>query len=395
MKKVLSLLIMAMFLISIVPAAFAEQDSGNQVANTPTPTRYVVGGDREDFVAQAEERRAELLEKRGDVVAKRTRDRLDVAAKREELLRRFQENKAEMREVVANAIAKRAEAIKRYRESRAELASAKEKLKGCQGRSDVTCTEERRKARQNSQKFLLSASDRALALLEKTKERIEKSTDLSDEEKALAIKQLEDRLQDMASARETVHQTTEAATKEEIKESAKMVREAWGKAHKEMKEKAARQAAGRIGGTLNKIEKLEVKLDRFVAKLKDKGYDTAPIEAMMEQFEAKIEEGKEAHALAMQKFQEGNANEATAHIREAHKSVKGAHRALKDVVRKIRKANQGQPVREGVEPETEAEEAAEEAAEAEEESEETEVEDEEETEESEEEEQEDTEETAE
>jgi len=68
-----------------------------------------------------------------------------------------------------------------------------------------------------------------------------------------------------------------------------------------------------------------------------------------------IDEGKAAHEIAMQKFQEGNANEATVNIRAAHQRVKEAHRLLKDVVRKIRKANQGQDVQEGLEPESQAE----------------------------------------
>ncbi len=367
MKKLFSLLIMAIFLVSLVPAAFAEQDSESQGTDTPTPIKYAIGGDREDFVAQVEQQRDQLRENRDSALAQRTRQRINVAEKRQELLRKFQENKAEMREVVANAVQKRTEAINRYREARGELNQIKAKLKACQGRSDVTCTEERRNARENSQKFLLSASDRALGLLEKTRERIEQSTSLSEEEKATAIKQLEDRMQDMASVRETVEQTTEAASAEEIKESAKMVRESWRKAHKEIKEKAAREASGKIGGTLVKIEKLEIKLDRFVAQLKEKGYDTTPIEAMMQQFSNKIQEGKDAHAIAMQKFGEGNANEATVNTRAAHKRVKEAHMLLKDVVRKIRKANQGAQVQEGLEPETEAEEAAEEAAEAEQE----------------------------
>ena len=65
-----------------------------------------------------------------------------------------------------------------------------------------------------------------------------------------------------------------------IKESVKMVREAWRKAHNEIQEKAAREASGKIGGTLVKIEQLNTKLERTVEQLKAKGYDTTPIETM-------------------------------------------------------------------------------------------------------------------
>ncbi len=392
--KILSLLLMAMFLVSLVPAAFAVQGNENK-ADSPEPTGYVVGGDREEFVAKAEQRRQDLLEKREGVVAARTRQRLNVANKREELLRRFQENKAEMIEKVAKAIQKRTEAIEKFREAKVDLAKNKEKLKACKGKADATCTEERRKTRKNAQKFLLNAAYRMTGLLEKARERIQKSDRLSEEEKATAIASIEARMQDVVSAQETIEATTEAATKEEVKESAKMLRETWRKANKEIKEKTAREVSGKIGGTLVKIERLQAKLERTVEKLKQKGMDTTPIEAMMQQFENKIAEGKAAHEVAMQKFQEGKANEATTNIRAAHKRIKEAHRLLKDVVRKIRKAHQGEKIREGVEPETEAEDAAERAAEsAAEEAEEDAEEEAEEAEESEEEEAEETEETS-
>lgn len=362
MKKILSLLIMAVFLISLVPATFAAQGSGKATA---TPTQYQTGGERDEFISKAEQLRTELQEKRGEAIATRTRQAINVAEKRQEQLRKFQENKQELKEVIQKAVQRRQQAIDKYREAKSNLEKAKEKIQKCKGKSDATCTEERRNARKHAQQFMLNAADRMLGLLEKTKERIQAS-DLSEEEKAEVIADLEDRMEDIASARETIDETTEAATTDEIKESAKMIRDSWRKANKEIKQKASRAAVGKIGGTLVKIEKLEIKLERTVAKLKEKGYDTTPIEVMMQQFEAKIQEAKDEHALAMEKFQAGNANEATVNVRAAHAKIKEAHKLLKDVVRKIRKATQGESIQEeGLEPETQAEEQAAEAAEEE------------------------------
>lgn len=347
---------MTIFLVSLVPAVFAAQGNANQRANTPT--QYAVGGDRENFVAQAEQQRQNLIEKREVAIGKQVRQKINVADKKEELLKKFQENKEQLRERVANAVQKRTEAINRYNEAKGELVKAKEKIKNCEGKQDVTCTEERRKTRQNAQKFLQSSMERALGLLEKTRERIENSKTLTEEEKTAAIADLEDRMEDIASVKETIEETTSDASAEEIKESTKMARESWQKANKEMKQRATQEASAKIGGTLVKIEKLTEKLDRTIEQLQAKGYDTTPIETMMQQFENKIQEGKDAQVIAEQKFNEGNANEATVNIQAAHKRIKEAHMMLKDVVRKIRKANQGEKVSEGLEPETEAEQDA-------------------------------------
>ncbi|MBN1645353.1 hypothetical protein JW851_04960 [Candidatus Woesearchaeota archaeon] len=364
MKKIFSLLIMAMFVLSLASVAFAGKDANR--ADTPTSNKYAVGGDREGFLEQAQEQRTELLEKRGEALEKRQRQRIDVAAKRTELLRKFQENKAEMQEVVQKAVQRRTQAIAKYQEAKAELAKSKQKLQKCKGKDDVTCTEERKNARENSHKFLLSAADRALGLLEKTKERIQNSK-MSEEEKAAAIAGLEASMEELASVRQTVEETTDAATTEEIKESAKMVRETWKKANKEIKEKATKVASEKFGGTLVKIERLQSKLERTIEQLQKQGKDTSSIEAIMEEFNAKIEEANQEHATVQEKLQAGQVNEATRNMVQAHKKIKEAHMLLKDVVRKIRKAQQGQEISEGLEPETEAEEAAaEEAEEAEE-----------------------------
>ncbi|MBD3361400.1 hypothetical protein GF358_01260 [Candidatus Woesearchaeota archaeon] len=359
MKKILSLLVMAIFLISLVPAALA---AGNGNGNSAEPTKYQVGGEREEFISQAEQKRQELKEKRVKAITGRTRERVEVATKRMGLLRKFQENKQDLRQVVQKAVQRREQAIENYKKSRQKIEQMKNKLQQCKGKTKIDCTEARKQARKHSQDFLFNAADRALALVEKTRERIENS-DMSEEDKADALADLEERAAEIASARETIDAIGENPSKDEIKEATKVLRESWTKANKEIKQKAAKNAAGKIGGTLVKIERLNAKLERTVEQLKSRGLDTTPIETMMQQFENKIQEAKDKHAEAEQKFSQGKANEAAQKIREAHSKVKEAHMLLKDVVRKIRKANQGQEIREGLEPETKAEEEAEEAAE--------------------------------
>ncbi|MBW2986884.1 hypothetical protein KY333_05940 [Candidatus Woesearchaeota archaeon] len=362
--KILSLLVMAIFLISLVPAALAGQGNGNNAANSAESEKYQIGGDREEFVSQAEKQRQELKEKRDEAIVGRTRERIEVATKRTGLLRKFQENKEAMREVVQKAVQRREQAIQKYQESKQNLEQMKNQLQQCKDDSGVECTETRKRAREKSQEFLFNAADRALALIEKTRERIMES-DLSEEEKEKAVAELEERSAEVASTRETIDQISENPTKDEIKEATKTLRESWTKANKEIKQKAAMNAAGKIGGTLVKVEQLNAKLERTVEQLQNRGIDTTPIESIMQQFENKIEAARTSQEIAMQKFQEGNANQATTNVKAAHKSIKEAHVMLKDIVRKIKKANQGEKIREGLEPETE-EEAAESETEAEE-----------------------------
>ena len=64
MKKILSLLIMATFVLSLMPFVIAENGQNAQNTATAVKERYQIGGDREEFVSQAEERVKQLKERR-------------------------------------------------------------------------------------------------------------------------------------------------------------------------------------------------------------------------------------------------------------------------------------------------------------------------------------------
>jgi len=364
MKKILSLLAMAILIIGLSPAAIAGNGQGTQDTATAVNEKYQIGGDREEFVSQAEERIKQLKEKRENALENRNRHRVEVATKRAGLLRKFQENKQELKQVIQKAVQRREQAIEKYREAKQNLEQTKEQLKQCKGKGDVQCTETRKQARKQSHQFLLNAADRVLGLLEKTKQRLQESEEMTEEAKAEATEEIEQRMSEIASVRETIEEMGEDATKDEIKEATGIMKHAWNKSNKEIKSKAGKAAAGKIGGVIVKIEKLETKLERTIEQLQNQGKDTAPIEEAMEKFQNHVSLAKEEHAKAMEKFQSGKANEATQHIRAAHNQIKDAHMILKDAVRKIRKVQQGEAIQEGLEPETEAEEAAEAEAEA-------------------------------
>jgi hypothetical protein len=369
MKQITSLLVVAMFLISLAPMAFAEQGQGttNQVGTSINEAGE--GEAREQFRSRSEQLREDLLQQREEARSNLKRDRVNIMEKHAEFRERYRENRAELSQILKRARERKEIAIAKQELAKTQLEATRGKLAQCKDKANVECTELRKQARKQSYNFLLNTADRVLTLLEKTKERVQNS-DLAEEEKAEIIAKIDERIEEAASSRETVELITENASKEEIKDAAKTIRESWKEANKNIRKGVAKVASMKIGGILVKIQRLQVKLDKIVDRLESKGKDTSAIEAVMADFDAKIADAEAAQAqVKAALFETGKASEAVAYVKESHKSIKEARILLKDAVLKIRKVNQGQPIGSELEPETqtelEAEQEDEEAEDAE------------------------------
>jgi len=365
MKKILSVLIMAMFLISLASVAFAVQGQAGNAGTTGETAKYQIGEDRDTFVSEAEQKRQDLIEKRDMAREGKTGDQIEIAAKKAGLQRKFTENKQELEKVMQKMRQRKTNLQQNYQEGKQKLADIKSELSQCKGKADTACAETRTRAKEHANNFLLNSADRVLALLEKTRERVEQSEKLSPQEKNDALEKLDTRLGDMAGVRETIEQMDETATKEQIQEASKLLGDSWKGANKEVKTQAGKVAADKIGGILVQIERLQAKLQNKIEQMKKAGKDTSAIDAMMNDFNAKINTAKEAQVSAKEQYTAGNANEGTIQVRNAHQNIKQARTMLKDVVRKMAKVQAGKKVQQGLEPETAQEQAAEEAAETE------------------------------
>ena len=143
-----------------------------------------------------------------------------------------------------------------------------------------------------------------------------------------------------------------AATKEQVKEASKKLREIWSRLKHIIDLHAKRLVAARVEGIINKGLVLEKKLDNVLEKAKEKGLD-ADVSAEMSIFSEKIALSKDKYTQAQAKLSEaldlrskGEAadsekiksimNEANQLLKEARDALKEAHDALKTIVKKIK-----------------------------------------------------------
>jgi hypothetical protein len=366
MNKLLTILVMAMFLVSLAPIALAEDDGATVAGSTEgTQEKYQIDAKaREDFLSQAQQKRQDLLEKRDMAREGMTGEQIEIATKHEGLKRKFAGDREALAVFLEQNRAERANARANYQEAKTKLADSKNKLKDCKGKADdAACAETKKQAKKDAKDFLLNSADRVLALLEKTKERITNS-DMADAGKTASLAKIDARIAELAGARTTIEQLGDDVTKDQIQEASRLIKDAWKGTNKDVKEEASKLAASKIGGVLVQIERLQAKLQNKIDQLKKAGKDTSAIDAIMTDFNAKIDAAKASQADAQTKFAEGNAKEGTTAMKAAHKSIKEARILLKDAVRKIAKVAKGEKAKAGLETETAQEQAAEQAQDA-------------------------------
>lgn len=337
-NKWTALLVLAVFLVSVVPFAAADEASVEVEASAEAETQLMTKRVGEKFDEARDERIENAKAKRTELQAKRTEARAKVETKRGEIKKRFEElreAKKMRKELYKDLKEKRVELKQQREEKRAALGDQREKLRTCKGSDSEDCELSRKEARANAAGFLTRAAEHILALLEQAKERVENS-DLSDAEKAKLIEGIDANLAEVDAALQAISGLGENATKEDLKEATQIIRDAWQDSKKGIKHGVGKVASKRIGGVIVKMERLSAKFDRVIARLEAAGKDTGAAEAKKMDFDAKLEAAASFHEEATKLFESGDHAAAAEKIRAAHAELKAAHEILKGIVQEIR-----------------------------------------------------------
>lgn len=289
MKKLLAFIIMAIFLASVVPVSLADNITDNYKLNI------------KDRLKNAQQRY---------VIAK--------------------QNYLDSKE--------------KYLEQRINYVNVRQRVLNCSGDNSSDCIQVRLNATEQAKNYLIRMSDLIIESLQKTSARIDASEDLSDDEKAELIENLDERIVALEDAKEIVESSENNA---EIIDAARIIKKEWISARPILKRAAGVVINARIGGIIVQSKRLEEKLDRIIEKLELKGYDITDAKSLVDDFSDKIESAKDNHEKAVEKFREAKEEvdakvahellvDANILLKAAHQDLKDARVILKEVVAKIK-----------------------------------------------------------
>lgn len=299
MKKLMALLVIALFLVSIVPVFAHENERA----------------DRED--------RNRGLSAFGQAASEiETDSELTVEARHEKLREKFDEAKA-------NFLASKETFLSEKASLKAKIAEVKAVCRENPDSEDCNELKER-VAKGEGKNYLLHSIDVIENVLEKRKAKIEgllASGEISTQAEArleARLSEINAQLEDLAELRTEVDSAT---TKAEIKAAARELRVSWRGIKVDLEASGAEVVSHRFSFAINRAESLERKLDRTLERLEAQGHDVSTVEADVNSFKAHIDVAQSLTEEARAKFADSSPSEAD--VRAAHELLVQAHAELK------------------------------------------------------------------
>lgn len=320
MKRIITILVLCLFLMSVVPFVAADDANGGEGDDlTVSPSD---GADSDS--------------------AKQQVDRAYVKQKRDELKEKAREIRQDFREAKLISIQAREKIQENFKlakesfdEQKKALVEARKQLKDCSAAGN--CEEVKKEYRKKAKPYLEHTADVILKLLEKLKNRISES---SLEDKDELISAVDAKIAEVQAVKDKVSAMSEEPTKEEIQAIAQELKAKWTETKRTVKVSAGKVVLDRYAGILVKIEQLEKKLDRVVAKMKEKGLDTGAVEPKIAEFKGHIADARADFEEAKKLFGSADTLDAAkAKAKESKEHLKKAYQVLKDIVAGVKKAN--------------------------------------------------------
>lgn len=386
-NKLMALLVLAIFVISLVPMAIAEEASD---ADTERETQS-----RSERNKEALERRIEIVEKKADLLERhkaqisrlisecenKGAEIVECKEKFENRLRKleslpedsklrlaqFQErkerkkkelgeleqdknfskhkrelkfkarliNKAKLEDARKGLIRAKLE----FKESNLKLDNAKLRLEEAK-KLDKACkennqSEDCKKAKVEllaaAKEHFISQADHIIKTLEKIKSRVLGSEDLSDEEETKLIAEID---AEVAKINDIKSRINSAQNKEELLKAAKELKEEWNKIRHQVKRFAAMVVGSRMSGIIVTSKHLEVKLDKVLVRMTENGKDISEVQPLVDEFHKEIELARTEFKDAQELWAKVKAGE------DKNLTVQQAQDKLKEVREHLKKARE-------------------------------------------------------
>lgn len=273
-RKIIGLIVLALFCLSILPIAFADNDrvenriksrmlfDGNEIESE---SRTEVSGDGVRVEERIRERNEEDDDENDDENETEVDDDSD---KRSEKFEKIRE--------------KLKEAQEKIKENRKSLLEIKERVSSC--RKEENCSAIKKELRHGVVDHLEKSLNVLINLIAKVRDRVESSA-LSEEEKSDALTKLAE-AEEKASSLLGNLSSANFETAEEVKKSIKEVKDIWKDAQETQRSLVAQLMSKKTEDLIEKHQILSARMQTMIDTLSDKGLNVS----LMEEIHAKFEE---------------------------------------------------------------------------------------------------------
>ena len=350
MKKIITLTIIAIFVFSLIPLAFAERNATNRLDEMKEKNKErlqkladldkaqidrlsKLGVKNVDKIAQLKKERLERLTKLSQEKIERLseleQDKLEKVSDLNEtemnklaaldwarLRRMTNEDIERLREELKNfkvmkvkraedldernvSDSKLAELRGKFEKSKEEFMAAKVELETSRkDLNEAIKNKDEKKTIESAKKFLSRTSDALISHLEKIKTQVQENKNIPEDRVKTIVADIDAEIAKVKSIKTEIEAAT---TKEQIKAVAKKLREEWNKIKNLVRLHSDRVISARVEGIVNQGLVLEKRLDNILAKAKEKGINVS-VDAELKSFSEKIAASRDAYKQAQAKI---------------------------------------------------------------------------------------------
>jgi hypothetical protein len=222
-----------------------------------------------------------------------------------------------------------------YTSAKNDWVTARDKYKRYKNSDDL------QGALEKGKNFLLKSDKTLIGYLKMIDSYVEGEPSLSDSDKTRIHKEL---ISDIFWLEEKQSEITDATTKEELEEIAKVIKNRWKKVKPSAKRIVGEVMNSKLLSLISNAEAASEKIENKVDGLKAKGKDTADLEAWLIDFNEKIDLAKKKHQNAKDKYAEIDDirdadrlfKEGNAFVKEANQYLRNSYKDLKKIIKEIK-----------------------------------------------------------
>jgi hypothetical protein len=305
MKKIIALFVLAFFILSIMPAALAEEDFDKEAApNGKGPKPALIAAKEKVGIAK-------------DKVVQ-ARERFELAKEKHQL------------------------AKERYQEQKEKVLKIKEEAEDCQKEDVEVCKKAKQGLRVGVKNHLVKTSDLIIRSLEKLTNQVEDSKTLTAEEKEEALVKIAELEEELTAKKDEIESLGDDLTAEELREQIKALKEIWNQVRKEQRWQVTQLINNKMGNLADKHEEFYNAMTVRISTLEEKGYteaELAEVKAIAEEFREAMESLKADQEAAEEAWANAKSSpEALEEAKEKQKIVREDMKETKEMLREFVKA---------------------------------------------------------
>src|SRR3989338_1264120 len=244
------------------------------------------------------------------------------------------------------------EAQQRFAQQKGRLQELRDDFRVCEqqnkkGETESNkCGETRKEFNKESKEFLLKTAELVHEAVNKVKQRISMSEELTAEEKQKMLEMFEQRMKDVDNAVVVVKSLDEPTPREEYRKAAKIIKETLQGIRFMLKQNVGVLAEAKLGNIISHLAKLKEQFEAKRDKLAEDGKDTASLDKSLKEFDSNVKLAQDLYLDAQVKFKQAKEKQSPELVKEAHELlkksryyVKEARNTLRSIVKELK--NQG------------------------------------------------------